>query len=306
MTGWARSVRALMFYAAMVVAPLIALLLLSTTSDDEMEGITVNPVPVVVQPTPREIAESQRVRLALSWARGRELHAPGWTGVVTATYVEAGQELRTGDRLLAVDGVDRIAYGGDLPFYRPLRFGDTGPDVAVLHELLIATGHLGAIEFTPGTLAHATGQPFISEAPRIGLASITPDTPNRVLVLRPGVDYVLLVGDEPIPFDRATLTVNEEGLALLADQVQASAENAEGVVRRTEVLDALAVPATAIQANAAGDLCVWVVDEGNGYRAVTVVLGDSRAGVTSVLEGLERDADVLANPAEVLADPGCP
>lgn len=62
------------------------------------------------------------------------------------------------------------------------------------------------------------------------------------------------------------------------------------------------MPATAIQANGAGVLCAWVV-EGTGYRAVTVTVAGSRAGVTNVATGLLPSDQVLANPATGLMHP---
>jgi hypothetical protein len=129
--------------------------------------------------------------------------------------------------------------------------------------------------------------------------------------LEPGVPYVLVKGSSAegrLAFDAATLTLPLESLAAFAGLVEPLVEQTDALIERETPLQSLAVPSTAIMANAAGDLCAWVADatDGRDYRPVAVTLAGSRAGVTDVVAGLSVGDQVLANPADVLADARCP
>lgn len=63
-------------------------------------------------------------------------------GTVTSIYIQEGESIHSGDRILAIDGIDRIAYVPQpgMVFYRSLCEGTRGADVEALQQILIATG----------------------------------------------------------------------------------------------------------------------------------------------------------------------
>jgi hypothetical protein len=139
-----RRLRPLLLFAAALGGPLAFLLLLRSGTGEDLPGVNVAAEPVLAPAVPQTIDGQQRVSLALTWEEGRALRAPAWRGTITAIHAAQGATLERGSPVLAVDGVTRIAWRGETPFYRPLSQGATGPDVAELHRLLIALGHLDA------------------------------------------------------------------------------------------------------------------------------------------------------------------
>jgi hypothetical protein len=341
-----------------LLIPLGFLIALRLLTSDDLDGVSFDPEPLVTTPTEREVRDQQRVNVALAWEEGAVVRAPGWSGVVTAVYVAPGETPVQGQRLVAVDGVDRVAFASASPFYRALESGDEGPDVALLHELLLAMGLIDAVPADPAFLSFATslaveefnaslgiaasrvfdpatvvwmaaffaletvdlevGAPappagsLIATGPAtLVSATLQPQNPAEPITLEPGVPYVLVKGSAAegrFAFDAATLTLPAESLATFTALVEPLTEQADALVERETPLQSLAVPSTAIVANAAGALCAWVVDatDGQGYWPVAVTLAGSRAGVTDVVSGLAPGDQVLANPADVLEDPLCP
>jgi hypothetical protein len=341
-----------------LLIPLAFLVALRILTSDDLEGVTFDPAPLVTTPTEREVRDQQRVNVALTWEEGAVVRAPEWAGVVTALYVAPGETPMQGQRLVAVDGVDRVAFASASPFYRALESGDEGPDVALLHELLLAMGlidpsaegpadpaflsfatslavgefnaSLGIADsrvFDPATVvwmpdffpletldlelgapAPPAGSIIATGPAALVSATLQPQNPAEPITLEPGVPYVLVKGAARLAFEGAGLTLAADSLAVFAALVDPLTEQTDALIERETPLRSLAVPSTAIVANAAGALCAWVVDatDGQGYRPVAVTLAGSRAGVTDVVSGLSVGDQVLANPGDVLEDPLCP
>ncbi len=341
-------------YAAVLVAPLVFLVGIWLFTDDELEEVEVSPEPVVAPVTEREVRDEQQAQVDPEWDTGLPLRAPEWQGTVTAVYVDAGDTVSHGDRVLAVDGVDRIVAHSAAPFHRPLAVGETSADMEPVHELLVGLGYLDEMpgdpefftwetsvaveefeadlgvesptgdfdpslvawlpreEMTLGTLevelaapAPAGGTPFAEEAPRLLGAELVPASPGEALNFEDGVEYVAIADDERFAVDPSNPAIAEEELGAFAEVLDPADEAPAVTVERAEVVDALAVPATSVVANPAGDLCAWVA-AGDGFEAREVTPGTSRAGVTDIVEGLEPGDEVLVNPGEVLEAPGCP
>ncbi|WP_147463478.1 hypothetical protein [Cellulomonas triticagri] len=131
---------------AWVAAPVTVVAVLSREADqvrfatDEAAWVGVRAV---------DGAREQRLGLALSWEAGPTLVAPAWDGVVEVRHLAVGDEVRSGDAVVVVAGVTRVAHAGERPVTRLLVQGDRGPDVAVLHGLLAERG-----------LAHGAGDRF--------------------------------------------------------------------------------------------------------------------------------------------------
>lgn len=93
-------------------------------------------------------ASSDPVDIALGFTTIPPVFAPAWSGTVTAVPGQASWV--SGELVVQVDRVWRIAFASDAPFTRPLGVGDTGSDVTALRALLTSlnlpsesTGALG-------------------------------------------------------------------------------------------------------------------------------------------------------------------
>ncbi|WP_223622463.1 hypothetical protein [Microbacterium sp. EST19A] len=87
-----------------------------------------------------EETRAQTVGLALEWSDGAELPAPAWSGIVVRVFVQPGGILKSGEAVVDVDGVKRIAAYMNVPLYRALLPGSTGEDVKSLLEFLRGQG----------------------------------------------------------------------------------------------------------------------------------------------------------------------
>ncbi|MGH3691378.1 MAG: hypothetical protein ACRDT7_14595 [Microbacterium sp.] len=87
-----------------------------------------------------EETRAQAVGLALEWSDGAELPAPAWSGTIVRVYVQPGGVLKSGDTVVDVDGVKRIAAFMNVPLYRALGPGSTGEDVKALLDFLRTRG----------------------------------------------------------------------------------------------------------------------------------------------------------------------
>lgn len=123
------------------VAPLALLVGLQMGRATAPRALEPPASPVVV------IAESSRLGVTetavanLRWGQGQQLLAPDWVGLVTDVSVRPGAVIHDGDGVVEIDGVSRIAAMTDRPFWRPLRSGDVGSDVASLNKWLAAQGY---------------------------------------------------------------------------------------------------------------------------------------------------------------------
>ena len=70
-----------------------------------------------------------------------EVHSLGGGGGVVTKVPEAGQEVRTGQVIMEVEGAPVFLLQGNLPLWREVGPGMTGPDVAMVRAGLAALGH---------------------------------------------------------------------------------------------------------------------------------------------------------------------
>lgn len=87
----------------------------------------------------REVRQEFPVALTFDWSAEQEVLAPAWSGIVTAAP-EIPTPIKTGDVIVEIDGVNRVASVGLAPFYRPLAPGSVGDDVEQLHAFLNQIG----------------------------------------------------------------------------------------------------------------------------------------------------------------------
>src|SRR5690606_41041111 len=94
--------------------------------DDIPPELRVTPVPVFTGPTLRIRDGRTNAVAKLEIGDGPALIAPEWSGVVTSVEVSCGDAIATGDPLLSVDRVTRVAVASDMPFHRELGNGSRG------------------------------------------------------------------------------------------------------------------------------------------------------------------------------------
>lgn len=339
-----------LFAACVALVPL-AFLAGLLVAEDRLAGVTVDPEPVVVPADTVRLTDESSALLTLRWEPTSPLLAPGWTGLVTDVHMEPGDQLATGDPVVSVDGVVRVAAASEQPLHRRLALGDSGPDVVVLHGLLIELGHLAEPPASPENYSAATsaavralegalGVPHPSgvfdpawlvwlpaepwpvvgvaieagrPAPQAGEAVATsPETlvgaslttaEAAPIDLDPEAAWVVGVGGEALPVDPASSALDGDALGVLAGLIPAGTETATGQVRRRDPREVVVVPSSAVVTGEDGRLCVWVPGE-SALAAVEVEIVGSRAGASHLAP--TALSDVLANPAEVLAEPACP
>lgn len=131
--------RTVVVVAVLVVVP-IAVTWSLAERPDELAGVTDPIEAVIVRPAVQVDDGSRPVDLVLDWAEPASVTAPvGLSGFVTRVYVGPGDRISSGDAVLQVDGIDRIAWESAAPFYRRLGRSAEGSDLEELHRLLSAT-----------------------------------------------------------------------------------------------------------------------------------------------------------------------
>ncbi|TFD00502.1 efflux RND transporter periplasmic adaptor subunit [Cryobacterium sinapicolor] len=75
-------------------------------------------------------------QLAIVRSDAYEIVAPNWSGLVQEVRLEAGAVLRSGQVVVVIDGISRLAIASGRPFSRTLVEEDIGDDVARLNAVL--------------------------------------------------------------------------------------------------------------------------------------------------------------------------
>ncbi len=99
-------------------------------------------------------------------------------------------------------------------------------------------------------------------------------------------------------------SVDPDDLNTLGEVLSVEQPSAGRLVR-AEPVAVLAIPATAVVSNAAGDLCVFVPD-GDGFVTSSVELSGGRVATVNVVSGLDSGDVVLSNPSDLFGAPSCP
>lgn len=97
--------------------------------------------PVFVAVQKAEFLDTQQVSMLLTWTDGPSLAAPSWSGLVAEVAVGAGSVVTSGDRILRIDEVWRIAASTPAPFYRPVDEDSSKSEIADLNSLLASLGY---------------------------------------------------------------------------------------------------------------------------------------------------------------------
>lgn len=157
-----------------------------------------------------------------------------------------------------------------------------------------------------GASAVPPGQPIADTLPTLVAAVVSMATGTPQPNYQEGVEYVVVLQPgTSVAFDPSSGAVPPDALERLSASVAYTETTVDGTLRPAKGLNVLTIPATAVQTNASGDLCVWAEAE-NGYQPVSVVLGPSSAGLSNITAGIEIGSTILANATAVLEDASCP
>jgi hypothetical protein len=124
---------------ALAVAPLGAVWWLINTDDPLNQAANVV-TPVYGRALPETLSGATEAVVSLQWGKGKQILAPNWEGTVTDVLVKPGDVLKSGQAVLAINGVTRIAFASVRPFWRSLVPQDSGADVAMLNQVLSELG----------------------------------------------------------------------------------------------------------------------------------------------------------------------
>ena len=330
----------------LVAMPAGLLVWMRTQTVDRLSGLESDPVAVVLEVERREITDVIAVSVTGSWGEPVSVAAPVWQGTVTRIDIGAGDRVMSGDAVVRVDGVDRVAVASLDPFWRVLRRRDVGDDVVMLQSWLLEagfyegdadgvfgpelqaavktwSGEIGVEKpdgsFDPGWVVWIPTEPFEVAEVALERGAPAPSGGSRILVAPMPLVSVILVDSDGRKFDEdgqwmlyvgdvevpvVNGSVAPEGLMKL-DSVLNAEQPSPGRIARAEPVAVLAIPATAVVSNSAGELCVFVPD-GDGFMTVPVELSGGRVATVNVVAGLGPGDVVLSNPSDLFAAPSCP
>ncbi len=121
-----------------VAAPVTAAIILVQAADRQQLVEQGQELWVTVTPA---VSDSQRtLSVDLLWQSSGTLRAPSWSGLIQSVNIAPGGEVKDGDPVAVVDGVERRAFHTAAPLYRPLSVGDTGADVSDVKRILAPYG----------------------------------------------------------------------------------------------------------------------------------------------------------------------
>ena len=132
----------------------------------EREG-EVDPTPLLIRVERDKFRDTIDVEAALQWSPGPSLKAPAWAGLVTEVAVEPGQTVRSGDRIIRVDGIWRLAAATPTPFFAPVNAQSSTEEIAKLSGFLIDLGY----EVPPRSWDSSTVASLRDLADSVGVAS---------------------------------------------------------------------------------------------------------------------------------------
>jgi peptidoglycan hydrolase-like protein with peptidoglycan-binding domain len=145
------------------VAPVVAAFALSRTGDHALEDLSPAWTPVFFPITTNTLEVSTHGTLTASVEPSAEIVSTTQEGTVTAIWIEPGESLVAGERVLDIDGAGVVGYipSQGAVFYRDLCRGDSGADVVLLQRLLATQGrYSGSIDGNFGIGTEAAVRAF--------------------------------------------------------------------------------------------------------------------------------------------------
>lgn len=329
----------------LMAIPLTGLVVLHFGTDDGLPDIEFEPEAVVVGAQGRSVTDEQPGRAALEWGEAPSLVAPSWAGTTVEVAVSPGDTVESGDVVVVIDNIDRVAWHSDRPFFRALGRGASGDDVADVQRLLSATGYyegeidghygggtvtaaarwagsIGIVEpdgsFEPGWIVWLPDLAFAVDAVTIAAGGAAPGFGTEILLGAAPLVRAEAVTIDGEPFRRGPGWVADlEGVLIPI--------SAEGRLDRgalDTLIDSTVGDEIAISIMRAQPLEVVVVpataimtndagdtciwvQDGADYRATPIDVGAATTRTVNVT-GVEPGTPVLMNPGEVLEIPACP
>lgn len=329
----------------LLVGPGLFLAWLRWGVEDRLREIDPPAEPLVIAVEHRLIVDDQLVNASLEWGPALEVFAPDWSGVVTDIYRSEGETVTSGEAVLSINGVDRLAFASGQPFWRPLRRGDIGADVNELQQLLVGRGYdvqpdgefgattqeavklleasLGILKpggvFDPGWVLWLPSEAFEISSIETSVGSPAPSAGSAVLAGPQPLLDVEFQDDQDVPLDLSgTWTLASGGLEYSIVDGSLDADSLTRLRRATgsEVLSISGrvtsqnpVEVIEVPASAvmsSADGELCVWVPGpDGYMARAVELEGGGVAQVFVVSGLSAGDEVLANPAEILNDRTC-
>ncbi len=335
--------RLLLIVILLVAVPLAGLFWLRYAVDDELREIAPVPVAVLVEPRPVALDGRFETVAELTWSDPVVVNSPFLQGVVTAVYATPGSRLVTGSRVVAVDGVDRLAAATVLPFWRSLETGHSGADVAALQFILESLGlledHLGGVMDSPtvsavNRFAARLGAPppkgvfdpswvvwLPQESFDVGSTHVVTGSPTTAgLTILEGKRHLEqfqitidsdqeLTGSWVFEFNGQEIQLINgeptlEGTRQL-ERLEVGQAELIGELFKKAPTNVLSIPAPAVRTSIDESLCVFV-SSSTGFRPRSVVLAGGGLGEAFVDSGIEGSDLVLANPGELSPPLECP
>jgi hypothetical protein len=134
---------------AIYVVPIVLLAWLRLDTDERLAAIEPTKTPLEATATLTEFRDRQAVTVIVRYSDADTVLAPNWTGIVTGLPAGPGTELKPGQVVAQIEGINRIAYVAPRPLFRPLTVGATAADSAELEDVLIGLGYMAAGKVRP-------------------------------------------------------------------------------------------------------------------------------------------------------------
>lgn len=343
-----RSMRMVVLAVLLVAVPIGLLGWLRTAWQDRLSTLQPEPIALVLPVESRQKIDTMQVSVQAVWGETPELYAPSWNGTVTSLSLAPGDTLSSGDVVVQIDGVDRVAVRTERPFWRSLHLEDDGPDVRMLQLWLAASGLYptgqddGAYDadlaaavatwaaslgvrgtdgsFDPGWVVWLPTDEFSVSEVALAVGSRTPGAGSTIAVgptpllsvslfdekaqaLSNSAQGMLQVGDAEVAVTEGSLQAS--ALRELSLEMDPGVQLVSAVLRSSDPVAVLEVPATAVVSNLAGELCVFVPNSGS-FEARAVTISDGQVGRVVVATGLSSGDEILVNPADVFEAATCP
>ncbi len=131
--------------AALFLLPLGVLVGTQFQAADRLASLEAEPTAILTSAQSEEDLEARAVRVEFDLAVSDRVVAPTWTGLITAVHTESDAVISSGDVVIAIDGINRIAIATPSPLHRDLISGMTGADVTAVQEFLVSRGLLDEV-----------------------------------------------------------------------------------------------------------------------------------------------------------------
>jgi peptidoglycan hydrolase-like protein with peptidoglycan-binding domain len=329
-----------------ILVPASLLVWMRVSSEDRLSEIEPPPVPLEVPVGSTDVTQWTTVTVTAAWGPRILVVAPNWYGTVERIEASVGDMIESGDVVLRVNGVDRIAVATADPFWRFLRRGDAGDDVRALEEWLAAAGYYeGQADGRFGRDVETAVKHWATD---IGVSSSDgtfdpgwllwlpePSVPVAEIDVAPAspvpaAGSVVLAG--PLPLESVSLTnAQNQPLDLPGDWVlelgDGRFELSDGQIapgsldtiasilgaeHEAEGRVAKSTPTTALVVPSTAVMSdpsgglCVYVASASGFEPRWIQVSGGQATTVYVSSGLEQREEVLANPADVLDSASCP